>query len=227
MQIQPNSRLLFIGDSITDCGRVRPIGSGASPHALGDGFVSLVDAALTAAYPDYAISTINMGCSGNTIRDLQARWKTDVLDLAPDWLVIKIGINDVWQHIDPSWGTGDPISAHEYSQTLHQLILQIRPSLHGLILMTPYYLETNTQQPMRTMIDKFGGAVGEAAIQHNALLVDTQAAFDHVLQWMPPQHFAADRVHVNLAGHMVLAHSFLGTIGFSWQRSIPSGSGNC
>lgn len=226
MQIQPNSRLLFIGDSITDCGRTQPIGEGVSPHALGDGFVSLVDAALTAAYPDYAISTINMGTSGNTIRDLKTRWKTDVLDLAPDWLVIKIGINDVWQHIDPSWGIGHPISVHEYKRTLHQLIQQIRSHLHGLILMTPYILQSNKQQPMRALMDKFGGAVGETAIQHNALWVDTQTAFDHVLQWLPAQHFAEDRVHVNLAGHMVLARVFLESIGFSWQRSIPSGSGS-
>jgi len=220
MYLQPNSRLIFIGDSITDCGRKRPIGQGAFNQALGNGFVSLIDAALTAAYPDYAINTINMGISGNTIRDLKARWQTDVLDLQPDWLVIKIGINDVWQHIDPSWQIGQPVSTDEYMHTLDRLILQVRPQLQGLILMTPYYLETNRQEPMRELMDKFGGAVEEAAVQHKALLVNTQAAFDDLLQWVHPQHFAEDRVHVNLAGHMVLARVFLGSIGYLWERLL-------
>ncbi|MEN8173855.1 MAG: GDSL-type esterase/lipase family protein, partial [Chloroflexota bacterium] len=88
MIIEPKSRLVFIGDSITDCGRKRPVGEGRFNQALGDGYVSLVDAALTATYPDYAIKTINMGISGNTIRDLKARWQRDVLDINPDWLVI-------------------------------------------------------------------------------------------------------------------------------------------
>ena len=163
-----------------------------------------------------------MGISGNTIRDLKARWKTDVLDLKPDWLVIKIGINDVWQHIDPTWGLDLHISVDEYEHTLDQLVGQIRPSLRGLILITPYYLETNRQQPMRGMMDEFGAAVGEVALRHNALFVNTQAAFDHVLQWLPAQHLAEDRVHVNLAGHMILARAFLKCIGFSWERTMPS-----
>ena len=77
MLIQPNSRLLFIGDSITDCGRKRPIGSGGFDQALGNGYVSLVDAALAAVYPDFAISTINMGINGDTVPkvlQLRTRW---------------------------------------------------------------------------------------------------------------------------------------------------------
>ncbi|MEA3438964.1 MAG: GDSL family lipase, partial [Chloroflexota bacterium] len=75
MKIKPRSRLLFIGDSITDCGRVRPVGEGETPELLGNGYVSLVDAALKATYPDYGIHTINMGVSGDTVRDLKLRWR--------------------------------------------------------------------------------------------------------------------------------------------------------
>jgi len=223
MDIQPKSRLVFIGDSITDCGRKRPIGEGGFDQVLGNGFVSLVDAAFTAAYPDYAINTINMGISGNTIRDLKARWQTDVLDLQPDWLVIKIGINDVWQLFTFGWQMGKSIQVDEYALTLDKLIQQTRPHLRGLILMTPYILETDRQEPMREMMDRFGEVVGNAARQHDATLVNTQAAFDDVLQWVPPEHFAQDRIHVNLAGHMVLARVFLDCIGYSWKRSLSPG----
>ena len=91
MLLQPNSKILFIGDSITDCGRKRPVGTGGFDQALGNGYVSLVDAALRAVYPDYSIATLNMGNSGNTVDDLEYRWKTDAIDLQPDWLSILIG----------------------------------------------------------------------------------------------------------------------------------------
>ncbi|MBT3389138.1 MAG: SGNH/GDSL hydrolase family protein [Chloroflexi bacterium] len=218
MKLQPHSRLLFIGDSITDCGRRFPVGEGAFDQALGDGFVSLVDAALTAVYPDYAIHTINMGISGNTIRDLKARWQTDVLDLQPDWLVIKIGINDVWQHLSQTFWSGQNISLAEYAQTLDQLVLQTRSRLRGLIVMTPYFLDLDHQEPMRVMMDRFGAAAKEVAARHQALLADTQAAFDVALQSMDPMQLAMDHVHPNLVGHMILARAFLREIKFAWER---------
>ncbi|MCP4544801.1 MAG: SGNH/GDSL hydrolase family protein [Chloroflexi bacterium] len=223
MYLQSNSCLLFIGDSITDCGRKRPIGKGAFDQALGNGFVSLVDAALTAAYPDYAIRTINMGVAGDTIRDLKARWQTDVLDLQPDWLVIKIGINDVWQHFSRPWQTDLHISVEEYTQTLDQLIRQVQSRLSGLIVMTPYFLEPNRHEPMRVMMDQYGKAAREITTQHCALLVNTQDTFDGVFQWVHPMHLAVDRIHLNLAGHMILARAFLQCIGYSWERLLSSG----
>lgn len=48
MLLQPNTKLLFIGDSITDCGRDRPVGEG---WGLGNGYVSLLHALLNSTYP--------------------------------------------------------------------------------------------------------------------------------------------------------------------------------
>lgn len=222
MHLQPNSRLLLIGDSITDCGRKRPIGEGAFDEALGNGYVSLVDAALTATYPDHAIHIINMGIAGNTVRDLKARWQTDVLDLHPDWLAIMIGINDVWRHFSRPWQTGDHISAAEYAQTLDDLIQQVQARLNGLVLMTPYFLELNRHEPMRALMDQYGTVVRELAAQHHALLVDTQAAFDQVLQRLHPMHLALDRIHLNMTGHMILTRAFLHSIGYVWEWSQVS-----
>ena len=217
MKLHPDSRLLFIGDSITACGRKFPMGVGAFNQALGDGYVNLIDAALTAAYPDYGITTINMGISGNTVRDLNARWETDVLDIKPDWLVIKIGINDVWGYFSQTPPPVYHISVDEYAQTLDQLIQQTRSSLRGLILMTPYYLEPNRQELMRARMDQFGAVVRDMASRHQALLVDTQAAFDSVLPCIHPLSLAIDRIHPNLTGHMILARAFLQRINYSWE----------
>lgn len=218
MLIGDNQRLLMIGDSITDCGRRRPVGQGKFDQALGNGYVSLVDASLAALYPERQIETINMGISGDTVHDLDYRWQRDVLDLKPDWLSILIGINDVWQHINQLWQFEGQDSIDDFAQTLDEIVARARPGVSGLILLTPYYLETDPKDPMRSMMDQYGRIVRETATRYEALLVDTQASFDPVMQHLDPLQLAMDRIHLNLTGHMILARTFLGEIGFNWDR---------
>ncbi len=211
MKIDVNSSLLFIGDSITDCGRARPVGEGPK-EGLGNGYVALIDALLRAACPEAHIRVMNTGISGNTVRHLASRWQTDVLDRAPDWLSIKIGINDVWRQFDSPLQPERGVPADEYEATLERLVAETRPNLRGLILMTPYYIEPNREDPMRRRMDEYGAIGKEIARRHEAILVDTQAAFDRVLESVYPMVLANDRVHPSLTGHMILARAFLEAI---------------
>jgi lysophospholipase L1-like esterase len=208
MIIEPNSKLVMIGDSITDCERTRPVGEGLF-DALGKGYVSLVDGLLMAGYPKHKIRVVNMGMSGNTVRDLQDRWQTDVFDLKPDWLSICIGINDVWRHFDTPLQYEWHVPLDEYTKTLEHLLQKTRPTLKGLILMTPYFIESNRTDPMRIMMDEYRTRVQQLAITYQAVLVDTQTAFDSALVHLHPMSLAWDRIHPNRAGHMILARAFL------------------
>ena len=216
MKIPPHSKLVFIGDSITDCGRARPIAQGLDGQ-LGTGYVSLIQALVNAAAPQHQLQVVNVGISGHTVRDLVRRWPSDVLALQPDWLSIMIGINDVWRHFAAPEMQVDHVPLAEFQQTLEQLIRQTRPRLNGLVLMSPFYLEPDLDNPMRVMMDAYGGVVKELAAQHEALFVDTQAAFDTALRHFPPQALAADQVHPNLTGHMILARAFLEAVGYAWS----------
>ena len=215
MIIDPNSNLLFIGDSITDCGRARPVGEG-SGGALGNGYVSLVDGLLNATYPERRIRIVNMGISGNTVRDLKGRWQRDVLDRKPDWLSIMIGINDVWRRFGARSQVKQHVPPDEYASTLEELISTTLPGLKGLVLMTPYFIEPDRADPMREMMDRYGETVRAMAGKYGAVFVDTQAAFDEVLKDLHPMALAEDRVHPNLTGHMVLARAFLRAVGYRW-----------
>lgn len=215
MKIQPNTKLLMLGDSITDCGRVRPIAE-ASGDALGTGYVSLINACLTATSPQARIRIVNMGVSGNTVRDLAARWSSDVVGLNPDWLSILIGINDVWRQFDTRLQIEEHISLDEYARTLETLIRTTQPQLKGLVLMTPYFIEPNRADPMRAKMDEYAAVVRKLAERYQAILVDTQAAFDSVLAELHPMALAGDRVHPNLTGHMILARAFLKAVDYTW-----------
>ena len=201
MKIDPHSTLLMIGDSITDCGC-----SGAS---LGNGYVRLVHEALQRAYPQSGIRIINKGISGNTIRNLKRRWQRDVLDLEPDWLSIMIGINDVWQQFGGWLPKAMWVSIEEYEQTLSELLSTTAPSLKGLILMSPYYLQPDKADPLRVRMDHYGDIVREYAKKYDAIFVDTQATFDNALEKIDRRALSEDRVHMNVTGHGILAGAFL------------------
>ena len=165
-----------------------------------------------------------MGVGGDTIRDLVTRWDADVLRLRPSWLSVMIGINDVWQHFD-EFRTTPRISLEEFRQSLAQLVGQVRQGLNGLVMMTPYYLEADRDEPMRSLMDRFGEAVGEIARAQDAIFVDTQAAFDAILPSLDPYELADDKVHVNDTGHRILARAFLQGIGVDWPDTDSASPG--
>ncbi|MGB1127558.1 MAG: SGNH/GDSL hydrolase family protein [Opitutales bacterium] len=211
MLLQANQKLLFIGDSITDCGRGRPVGLRGST-GLGEGYVALVDNTLGACHPDAPVQVLNTGISGNRVIDLKARWQEDVLEHAPDWLSIMIGINDVWRHFD-----GDPgmeqVDPERYETVYRELLQRTRPRVEGLIVMSPFFLESHLDDAMRTMMDAYGAIARRLAGECDAIFVDVQAAFDAFLAHQPAEALCADRVHPNGVGHMIIARAFLQAIG--------------
>lgn len=218
MILERSQKLLFIGDSVTDCERAQPEGEGLF-GALGKGYVSYVDALLQAVYPELGIRVVNKGINGNTVRDLKTRWQEDVINQKPDWLSIMIGINDVWRQYDTPFIKDWHVYLDEYEDTYRKLVLETKPFVKGVILMTPFYIEGNEKDPMRSTMDQYGKVVKKIARETNALLIDTQAAFSEILSEMYPAAIAWDRIHPSAAGHMVLARAFLKTIGFEWSRS--------
>ncbi len=215
MKIGKREILVMIGDSITDCGRAQPVAEGLF-DPLGRGYVTMVEALLGSAYPERGIRVINVGSSGNTVRELKGRWDRDVIALKPDWLSINIGINDVWRQFDLPRQTQSHVNLNEYAQTLEELVAKTRPMMKGLILMTPHYIEPNRKDAMRARMDQYAEVVKRLAKKYDAVLVDTQSAFDKVLQQIHPNALAWDRVHPNQTGHMILARTFLKAIGFAW-----------
>jgi lysophospholipase L1-like esterase len=215
MIIEPGSKLVFIGDSVTDCGRSQPIGEGLG-EALGRGYVSLVDSLLCATYPGLGIRIINVGTSGNTVLDLKARWQRDVVDLRPDWLCVMIGINDVWRQFDMPRKPEAGVALDVYEETLRDIVGEVRTRLTGLVLMTPFYIEPIVTDTMRQRMDAYGEVVRRLALEQDAIFVDTQAAFAPVLEQYHSSAIAWDRVHPNAIGHMILARAFLNSLGYAW-----------
>jgi lysophospholipase L1-like esterase len=206
MIFQPEQKLLFIGDSITDCGR-------RYEHPpLGSGYVYQVYLWLSAAHPELRLEVVNRGVSGDTIRDLARRWVMDALRPRPDWLFVMIGVNDVWRQV--AGLLHEAVSVAEYEATYRRLLEQMpRPDQGGLVLMEPFLVGSNRSDPFRQQLDDYRAAVRRLAADYGALLVQTQAAFDRALNDQPPRYWAEDGVHPTPAGHTLIAHELLRTCG--------------
>jgi len=205
--LKKGEKIVFIGDSITDCGRARPIAEGR--NSLGNGYVSLINAYIEAFHPSLKIRIFNAGISGNTVRDLKTRWESDLISISPNWASIMIGINDVWRQFDNPARIDLHVPLKEYTETLDELVFKTQSKGIKIILMTPYFIEPNKAEPMRKMMDEYGMAVAKIAKRRKTLFVNTQAAFDKVLKDLHPMVLAWDRVHPGLNGHMIIAKAFL------------------
>ncbi|MPZ18425.1 MAG: GDSL family lipase [Luteitalea sp.] len=215
LRLAPKSKLVMIGDSITDTGRARPVGEGRG-DAIGNGYVMMVNALIGATQPQLGIRIVNMGISGNTVRDLAERWQTDVFDLQPDYVSVMIGANDVWRQFDAPLRTELHVPIDEFERTYDQLIATTRPRVKEMILITPFYLEPNREDAMRAKMDAYGDVVRRLAKKHGTPMIDSQAAFDEILEAVYPAAINADRVHPDQVGAMVLARAFVNAIGFQW-----------
>lgn len=217
MKIQKNSKFLLIGDSVTDAGRNRPVAEGLfNPH--GTGYPNVVQGLVTSVYPDYRIRVVNMGNSGNNVRDLKARWQSDVLALKPDWVSVMIGINDIWRQFDVPQIPEAHVLEPEYERTLEELIVATKPVVQGMVVMSPVFWELNEQDAMAAMTRRYGAICRKLAERHGVIFADAQAYADAMLRHCHPAYVAWDRVHPNIPGHNVLAHALLDAIGFDFNR---------
>lgn len=210
MKLNKNNRFVMTGDSVTDAGRERPIAEGTLFDRLGRGYPQMVSGWLNALYSDLNVNVINTGVSGNTSRSLRERWQADILSLKPDWLSVMIGINDVWRQFDSPSSLTPQVLPEEFEENYEWMIEQAKPVVSGgIILMTPFFLEPNQNDPMRARCDEYGAIVKKLAERHQLHCIDTQAHFNRILGQCHPAKVSWDRVHPNCVGHTLLAQAVL------------------
>ncbi len=211
MLFKSGDKILFTGDSITDCGRKRPVGEGLW-DGVGTGYVRQIDNILTAVYPDVNLHIMNTGISGNTSRELLDRVEEDVVALGADYVVFMIGINDIWRQFDEPGITHGHGYLPEYSQNVAAFIDRVTASGAKVICMLPYYMEPNRSDLMRMKTEEYAAAARRICEAKGVMCVDTQGAFDEFLRHRYPAYLSWDRVHPGPVGATILARVFLKAI---------------
>ncbi len=206
-------RIVFAGDSVTDMGRTQPVGEGLSDN-LGRSYVRVVDNMLAAYYPEIRVRVTNSGISGNTSRDLLARWERDVVNLHPQWVAICIGINDVWRQFDTPAMGDYAVSPEDYRDNLVKMIESVKDGVKGIFILTPYYMEPNSEDMMRARMDTYAEICRELAKEYGCRLVDFQKLYENYCKIRHSAFIAWDRVHPNQVGATLMAREFLDACGF-------------
>ncbi|MBO5897824.1 MAG: SGNH/GDSL hydrolase family protein [Clostridia bacterium] len=210
-------RIVFAGDSVTDMGSQNPVGEGLR-DSLGHGYVRMVENLLMTVYPELTLRVTNSGISGNTSRDLLARFERDVLNLNPDWVSIMIGINDVWRQFDTPALTDRAVLPNEYEQNIEKMLISLQGRVKGVVLMTPYYMEPLKADPMRARMDEYGAICRRLADKYGCIFIDLQAMFDNYFKHQHSAYIAWDRIHPNEIGATIIAREFLKHCGFDYNH---------
>lgn len=208
-------RIVFAGDSVTDMGSNNPVGEGLFDN-VGRSYVRVVENMLAVYYPQLRIRVTNSGISGNTSRDLLNRFDRDVVGLNPDWVSICIGINDVWRQFDSPAIPDGWVLPDEYRDNVEKMILSVKDKVKGIFILSPYYIEPNSEDKMRGRMNEYVEICRELADKYDCIFVDFQQMFEDYCQYRHSSYVAWDRVHPNLIGATLMAKTFLEKCGFQY-----------
>ena len=214
MNITKENTLLFLGDSVTDCGR-DPSGE----WYLGEGYPNMISSMIRVQYPEHKILCINKGTSGNQTRHILSRLQEDVLDNHPDVVTLCIGINDVWRQFDSPALTDQAVDPVEYEENLRTMIEQAKMVAKGVIVCTPYYMEPNKSDFMRARMQEYVDICERLAEEYGCRFVNFQAVYDKFLQYKHSSLIAWDRVHPNQIGATLMAKEWLSKCGFEYDHT--------
>lgn len=210
-------RIVFAGDSVTDMDSANPVGEGLF-ESLGRSYVRIIENMLVAWYPELNIRITNAGISGNTSRDLLARFDRDVVSLDPDYVSICIGINDVWRQFDCPAIPDYAVMPEEYEENVEKMILAVKDRVKGVFLCSPYYIEPNREDMMRRRMDEYVGICRALAEKHGCVFVDFQRLYADFCRIRHSCCIAWDRVHPNQMGATLMAREFLKYCGFDYAH---------
>lgn len=211
-QLQNGETILFTGDSITDCGRRE---AAWGPH--GTGYVGLFADLLLIREPEKSVTIVNTGIGGHTVADLRDRWIDDVLSYRPDWLSVKIGINDCNQHLsapDTRVEQGPGPYAEIYERLLELTMAEL-PDLK-LLLIDPFYcsldlhgrVDGSYRARVHDALPAYIATVDRLGEKYGARRVKTHDIFhEHFKHQHPEVYFPHESVHPNRAGHMLIAEA--------------------
>ncbi|MBU2495001.1 MAG: SGNH/GDSL hydrolase family protein [Candidatus Omnitrophica bacterium] len=202
--------IVFIGDSITDCGRRDQF------FPYGNGYAKMAVNLITARYPEKSFTYFNRGIGGDNVEGLHNRWHDDLILLKPDWVSILIGINDLHCFLADS----TTLPPDRYEKLYRAILERTRQGTKAkLILLEPFYISrdfkgNNQRSLVLKKIPDYIKIVRYLAGEFDALLIKTHDIFQEQLKYRPADTFCPEPVHPNATGHLVIAHELLKAVNY-------------
>lgn len=207
IRIQPNNKILFIGDSITDVNRNRMDGKD-----LGNGYPFLIASYLLNKHPTYDLEILNRGIGGDRLVDLKRRWEEDCLNHNPDIVSILIGINDIWHLIDSDEEKLDEAALEQFEADYRWLLKSLAHRTDArVILIEPYVLPyPKDRMSWRKHLDPRIQIVRRLANEYHAALIPLDGILNALgIENGFQTYTGDDGVHPTLTGHAAIADAWI------------------
>lgn len=194
-------RLLFIGDSITDSGRLI-IDDGLS---LGNGYVRLIFDWFRKNGVD--VDVINKGNRGFTTFNLKNNWQEDCIKYNPDIVTILVGINEILSMI---YG-GKQISDKEYEQNLEWLIQETLGNTDARIILMDTFIFNEPVELMtwREYVDRQIRIIRNLAMKYETGYINLDGIFARFVNRYGTKRFTQDGIHLTRNGHKIVMHEWI------------------
>ena len=196
-------KIVFFGDSITDCDRDR-----SDDSSLGNGYVKVLADKLRPIYPDMDISLINKGVSGNEVCDLLARVQRDVIDLKPDAVVMMIGINNTIHQFK----YGKELNFRQFEKDLIKLITMLKEAGIVVIFLEPFLLPAPDKKRMRNVFNKELEIIRRVCLERCDEFVAYVEMFNGLCESNSYTLYSEDGVHPTFKGSNLIANTAIKAI---------------
>lgn len=196
-------KIVFFGDSITDCDRDR-----SDDSSLGNGYVKVLADKLRPIYPDMDISLINKGVSGNEVCDLLARVQRDVIDLKPDAAVMMIGINNTIHQFK----YGKELNFRQFEKDLIKLITMLKEAGIVVIFLEPFLLPAPDKKRMRNVFNKELEIIRRVCLERCDEFVAYDEMFNGLCESNSYTLYSEDGVHPTFKGSNLIANTAIKAI---------------
>lgn len=211
MNLNKEETIIFIGDSVTDCGRKKPNGEGSVLSGdYGNGYVNKIRVRLAIDYPTYNIRIINKGSNGERSKEIKNRFLEDVISYHPNRAFILVGVNDAWRNLDMKSIKEMNTTEEEYYNNLKYCVNLAKQNNIKITLITPFLIERyHNDDSFYQNILLLINVVKKIASEENIDFIDLQEVFTEKLKTMEITSLTSDRVHPGEIGHTIIADTVL------------------
>lgn len=200
IQIKKDSKILFIGDSITDVKfnrRKRFTIKGENVYAL----------QLKKRFKKYSknIKVEIKGIASNRTYHVYDRLTSDCISLKPDVVIMLIGVNDAWENYVPE---KYPPLLRPMEPHIREIYRRLRTELPNtqILYLMPFLIDAVEEKfPYHKTLDEFREVLKRIALEHGATVLDLQEVFYQAQKSIEPEKLAVDGIHPTNLGHNVMA----------------------
>lgn len=200
IQLKKDSKVLFIGDSITDpkfnFRMMREI-KGRNIYAL----------QLKKRFKAYSrnIKVEIKGIASNRTYNVYDRLTKDCINLKPDIIIMLIGVNDAWENYVPERYPPLLRPVEPHIREIYRRFRAELPETQVLYLM-PFMVDAVEEKlPYHKTLDEFRALLKNVALENGAKVLDLQEVFYEAQKTIEPKKLAIDGIHPTNLGHKVMA----------------------